>query len=309
MPTRESVREFVRNAGAVRRPLGVSDGFAGEEDDVVTECPGVDEAHGFLVRQGLSLGSGTIETSDGAGPGSSSCAVRRGKPIAAVSAPRAATTNSTQNAAWKAFTPARETRTVDTAATPTAPPISRMVSTSPDARPVIERVTPDRAPICAAGAAIPPATLARSSAGSRSVAKSPPAVIRVSSSTEIARSDWATTSRRRTPTTPTSLPPVIAAATNDVAVVASQATPVRVGEYPRTCCISSEPRKMKAKNAPNVENDDRFAATSVRLRIAEPGTSGDRDRASIPTKAESSTTDAAKSPSVDPESQPCSAPW
>src|SRR6266545_5459109 len=103
-------------------------------------------------------------------PVAAGVAVRRGKAIAAVSAPRAATANITQNAAWKAFTPACETRTVDTAATPTAPPISRMVSTSPDARPVIECVTPDRAPICAAGAASPPATPAKSSAGNRSVA-------------------------------------------------------------------------------------------------------------------------------------------
>jgi len=66
---------------------------------------------------------------------------------------------------------------------------------------------------------------------------------------------------------------------------------------------------MKAKNAPNVKNADRFAATSVRLRTDEPGTSGDRDRASIRTKAESSTTDAANSPSVDPERQPWPTPW
>ena len=53
---------------------------------------------------------------------------------------------------------------------------------------------------------------------------------------------------------------------------------------------------MKAKNAPNKQKAERFAATSVRLRTAEPGTSGDRDRASIPTKADSITTDAAISP-------------
>jgi hypothetical protein len=102
--------------------------------------------------------------------------------------------------------------------------------------------------------------------------------------------------------------PVIAAATNEVAVVASQATPVRVGEYPRTCCMSSEPRKMKAKKAPNVKKAERFAATSVRLRSAELGTSADRDRASIPTNAISVTTAATSSPSVEVESQPESAP-
>jgi len=56
------------------------------------------------------------------------------------------------------------------------------------------------------------------------------------------------------------------------------------------------------------KNAERFAATSVRLRSDEPGTSGDRDRASIRTKADSITTDAANSPSVDPEPQPKSAP-
>ena len=64
---------------------------------------------------------------------------------------------------------------------------------------------------------------------------------------------------------------------------------------------------MKAKNAPNVKNADRFAATSVRLRTAEPGTSGDRDRPSIRTKADSIKTEAANSPSVDTDPQPKSA--
>src|SRR6266511_1409 len=154
--------------------------------------------------------------------------------MAAVIAPSAARTNITQNAAWNAFaaaspraagsaapaiSPARETRTVDTAATPTAPPISRMVSTSPDASPVIECVTPDSAPICADGALSPPATPHRSSAGSRSVAKCPPAGTRVSHSAEIASRDRPAMSRRRTPTTATSFAPVIAAAMNDGAAV------------------------------------------------------------------------------------------
>jgi hypothetical protein len=65
---------------------------------------------------------------------------------------------------------------------------------------------------------------------------------------------------------------------------------------------------MKAKNAPNVKNADRFAATSVRLRTAEPGTSGDRDRPSIRAKADSINTEAANSPSVDTEPQPTSTP-
>src|SRR5215216_2653648 len=64
---------------------------------------------------------------------------------------------------------------------------------------------------------------------------------------------------------------------------------------------------MKEKSAPNVKKAERFAATSVRLRTAEPGTSGDRDRASIRTKAHSIKTEAANSPSVDTEPQPKSA--
>src|SRR5216683_912192 len=68
--------------------------------------------------------------------------------------------------------------------------------------------------------------------------------------------------------------------------------------------MNSEPRKRKAKNAPKMKNAERFAATSVRLRTDEPGTSGDRVRASIRTKADSITTDAANSPSVDAEPQP-----
>lgn len=108
---------------------------------------------------------------DSAGSSSICCLVRRGKAIAAVSAPRAATTTITQNAAWKApasagsrtvesaapaISPTSETRTVETTATPTAPPISRMVSRRPDARPVVDCVTPGNAPICTAGAHIPP---------------------------------------------------------------------------------------------------------------------------------------------------------
>ena len=36
-------------AGAVRRPPGVSDALVGEDGDAVTDGLGVDEAHGFLV--------------------------------------------------------------------------------------------------------------------------------------------------------------------------------------------------------------------------------------------------------------------
>src|SRR5258708_20716583 len=72
--------------------------------------------------------------------------------------------------------------------------------------------------------------------------------------------------------------------------------------------MNSEPRKRKAKNAPKMKNAERVAATSVRLRTAEPGTSGDRDRASIRTKADSITTDAANRPSVAAAPQPQAPP-
>src|SRR5260221_8613846 len=50
MPARRRVgiRVF-RNAGAVRRPLGVSDELVGEEGEAVTDGLGIDKAHGFLV--------------------------------------------------------------------------------------------------------------------------------------------------------------------------------------------------------------------------------------------------------------------
>ena len=59
----------------------------------------------------------------------------------------------TTNAARKPSRPARETSTVDTAATPAAPPISRIVSTRPDANPDVDSETPESAPICTDGRA------------------------------------------------------------------------------------------------------------------------------------------------------------
>ena len=47
-PARPGIRAFP-NAGAVRRPLGVSDELVGEEDEAVTDGLGIDEAHGLLV--------------------------------------------------------------------------------------------------------------------------------------------------------------------------------------------------------------------------------------------------------------------
>ena len=45
---RAGIRAF-RNAGAVRRPLGLPDDLVGEEDDIALDGLGVDEAHRFLV--------------------------------------------------------------------------------------------------------------------------------------------------------------------------------------------------------------------------------------------------------------------
>src|SRR5215204_2763262 len=93
-----------------------------------------------------------------------------------------------------------------------------------------------------------------------------------------ARSDRPVTSSRRTPTSATSRAPATADPTSAVPVVGSQARPVVVGEYSRTCCISSEARKMKENIAPNAKNADRLAATSVRFFTAVGGTSGVRAR-------------------------------
>ena len=73
-----------------------------------------------------------------------------------------------------------------------------------------------------------------------------------------------------------------------VTEVASHDTPVCVAEYPRPCCISSEPRKMNEKKALKAKNAERLAATSVRFFSANAGTSGARERASIRTNAASS---------------------
>ena len=97
-------------------------------------------------------------------------------------------------------------------------------------------------------------------------------------------------------------------ATKAVTDVASQATPVLVGEYPRTCCISSDPRKMKEKNALKAKNAERLAATSVRCFTAAAGTSGARDRPRSARTATNSSAAAANSSSVVIAVQPSSAP-
>jgi acetyl esterase len=43
-----------RNAGAVRRPLGVSDGLVGEDGDAITDGLGVDEARYFLTAKAMA---------------------------------------------------------------------------------------------------------------------------------------------------------------------------------------------------------------------------------------------------------------
>jgi hypothetical protein len=117
------------------------------------------------------------------------------------------------------------------------------------------------------------------------------------------------TSSFRTPTTVTSRAPATAEPAKAVSDVASHATPVFVGEYPRTCCISSVARKMNEKNALNVKNAERLAATSVRCRSAAAGTSGSRDRASMRTNDASSRAAATNSRSVEVVVPPSSAPW
>ena len=69
-----------------------------------------------------------------------------------------ATTAIRTNPAWNPASPARDTSAVDTAATPAAPPTSRIVSTRPEAMPDDDSATPDSAPICTDGAHRPIAT-------------------------------------------------------------------------------------------------------------------------------------------------------
>ena len=102
------------------------------------------------------------------------------------------------------------------------------------------------------------------------------------------------TSSRRTPTALTSLAPVTADARNAVTDVASHDTPVFVGEYPSTCCMSSEPRKMNEKKAPNVKNagevgsDERPVAErgGGNERRLRPTLDADEDRQQQPGEAE-----------------------
>src|ERR1700716_4441499 len=49
MRARRRAARASRNAGAVRRPLGLPDELVGEVCEAVTDGPGVEEAHGLLV--------------------------------------------------------------------------------------------------------------------------------------------------------------------------------------------------------------------------------------------------------------------
>ena len=90
--------------------------------------------------------------------------------------------------------------------------------------------------------------------------------------------------------------------------VASQATPVRVGEYRSSCCINSVARKMKEKNEPNSRNAAMSAAIMVLFRSMAPGSRGALDRDSTRTNVASSRIAAANSPSVLADVQPWSTP-
>src|SRR4051812_35144050 len=87
---------------------------------------------------------------------------------------------------------------------------------------------------------------------------------------------------RRTPKRPT-YRELTVATTTTVTVVASQNTPVLVGEYPNSCCITNEPMKMNASSAQYARNAVTFATTSVRFFSVDPGTSGATERRSIQT--------------------------
>src|SRR5205085_2054313 len=66
---------------------------------------------------------------------------------------------------------------------------------------------------------------------------------------------------RRTPKRPTSWAPVTADAMNAVTDVASHDTPVFVAEYPRTCCIRSEPDEDHADR--DIDEEDPAPARPV----------------------------------------------
>src|SRR5262245_23252109 len=72
--------------------------------------------------------------------------------------------------------------------------------------------------------------------------------------------------------------------------------------------MSSEPRKMNEKKAPNTKNAERLAATRVRCFTTAIGTSGASERASTRTNATSSSAAPANSSSVVADVQPSSDP-
>src|SRR5688572_632757 len=107
-------------------------------------------------------------TMSNAGTCAVSVPTRRWNATAAVSAPTPLTIAIRTNPAWNPDSPARDTSAVDTAATPAAPPTSRIVSTRPEAIPDDDSATPDSALIWTDGAHKPIAIPATRNAGSRS---------------------------------------------------------------------------------------------------------------------------------------------
>jgi hypothetical protein len=90
--------------------------------------------------------------------------------------------------------------------------------------------TPVRALIWTSGAARPPANPVSIDIGIRSLAKCGCGETRVSRYAATASTPKPAAIRHGGPTIPTSFAPLVAAVTKDVTVVASQATPVRLGE-------------------------------------------------------------------------------
>jgi hypothetical protein len=89
-----------------------------------------------------------------------------------------------------------------------------------------------------------------------------------------------------------------------VPATARYAMPVRMGEYPSTCCMYS----VSIRNIENIAvprmKPATFAPTSVRRRKIENGISGSAARASVTRKPARSAAATAKSPIVSTEAQP-----
>ena len=202
------------------------------------------------------------------------------------SAPRARRRREiTTNAARKPSRPARETSTVDTAATPAAPPISRIVSTSPDAesrcRLGDSRQRPDLHRWRAQSDRQPGEQEGREQIGDVVGVGSAPGSARAS---PIASSDKPVTSSLRTPTDGDE--PGAGRRRRDEGRDRCREPGDARSSSANTrgpAASTAIPRKMKEKNALKAKNAERLAATSVRFLSAAAGTSGCGDRASIRT--------------------------